>query len=132
MLGLGVRHGAMVTNPVRDIERIDTAANMRPRALTDDERRTLVEQHSADPEAVAADLSDLTRFMLATGVRIGEALGLRWDEVDLPASEVEISHQVMGVKSWGLVRTKTNTHAGERTLGLPTWSLDMLRARCAE
>jgi integrase len=44
----------------------------------------------ADPRAVRKDLPDLTRWMLATGVRIGEALAVSWAEADLVAAVVEI------------------------------------------
>lgn len=45
---------------------------------------------ASDPQAVAADLPDLTSFLLATGARIGEALGLLWADVDLSIGSVEI------------------------------------------
>lgn len=75
---------------------------------------------ASDPRSVDADLPDLTAFLLATGVRIGQALGLLWSEVDLPAGEVEISHQVIRVKGEGLVWVRTKSVAGERRLRLPT------------
>jgi integrase len=69
--------------------------------------------------------------MLATGVRIGEALGVCWPEVDLDAGTVAVDHNVIRVKGRGLVRKSTKTVAGERTLALPSWALDMLRKRQA-
>jgi integrase len=45
-------------------------------------------RQAANPQAVAADLPDFTTFLLATGARIGEALGLLWSEVDLESGEV--------------------------------------------
>jgi hypothetical protein len=35
---------------------------------------------SSDPKAIEADLFDLTVFMLGTGVRIGETLGVVWEQ----------------------------------------------------
>ncbi|HEY3465602.1 MAG TPA: hypothetical protein VGL47_10755 [Amycolatopsis sp.] len=52
--------------------------------MTREERRTWHAQLELDPKAVRHDLPDLTRFMLATGVRIGEALALYWEDVTLP------------------------------------------------
>ena len=60
VLGLAARHGAIVTNPVRDAENVPSAPNRRPRALNDDERREWFATLSRDPQAVAADLPDLT------------------------------------------------------------------------
>jgi integrase len=85
-----------------------------------------------DPQAVAADLPDFTTFLLATGVRIGEALGLMWSEVDLGGGEVAINAQVMRVTGVGLVRGPTKSAAGQRVLRLPRWCLDVLVRRAAE
>jgi integrase len=54
--------------------------------------------------------------MLATGVRIGEALAVSWEEVDLAAGIVQIEYTVAGVKDVGLIRMGTKSSAGERTL----------------
>ena len=97
VLGLAARHGAIITNPVRDAENVPSTPNRRPRALNDDERREWFATLSRDPKAVAADLPDLTLFLLATGVRIGEALGLLWSEVDVDAGMIAITGQVTRV-----------------------------------
>ena len=74
----------MQTNPTRDVRRITGGARRKPRALTDTERAQWHSRLRADPDAVRRDLPDLTDWLLATGVRIGEALAVSWDEVDLP------------------------------------------------
>jgi integrase len=128
--GLAVRHGAMETNPVREIERIEGGKSRRnPRALEADERRMWFQMLSSDPKAIEADLFDLTVLMLATGVRIGETLGLIWEQVNFFTSEVAITHQIVRAKGEGLLRTKTKSRAGERVLKIPSWCVSMLRAR---
>ncbi|MBC9822925.1 tyrosine-type recombinase/integrase [Terrabacter sp. MAHUQ-38] len=84
---------------------------------------------SRDPQAVAADLPDLTLFLLATGVRIGEALGLLWSDVDVDAGRVAITGQVTRVTGAGLVRGPTKSAAGQRVLALPGWCVEMLATR---
>jgi integrase len=69
--------------------------------------------------------------MLATGVRIGEALAVYWSDVDLDGCTVRIDHTVLRVKGEGLRRFPTKTAAGERTLPLPGWVVTMLRERRA-
>jgi integrase len=70
-------------NPVRGVIRFEDGK--RERRLNDDEYKTLgdtllkARKASIWPAAVAA-----SRFLALTGWRSGEALGLRWDEVDLP------------------------------------------------
>jgi integrase len=83
----------------------------------------------ADPAAVGSDLPDLTTFMLATGVRIGEALAVLGAQINITTNEVEITHQIIRVKGKGLLRTKTKSRAGERILRVPGWGMAMLTAR---
>jgi Site-specific recombinase XerD len=129
VLGLAVRHGALPTNPTRDAGRIEARRKRTPRALTLAERTTWLAQLEADEVAVGKDLPDLSRFMLATGVRIGETLAVFWSDVDFDARTVAVDHTVIRVKGKGLIRKSTKSQAGERTLPLPSWALDMLHAR---
>jgi integrase len=67
--------------------------------------------------------------MLATGVRIGEALAVRWHQVDWEAGTVEITSTLVRVRGEGLLRKSTKSRAGERMLALPPRALSMLRSR---
>lgn len=75
-------HGTRSDNPVRGVMRF--ADGRRERRLADDEYRLLgealrkAEAKGIWPAAVAA-----TYFLALTGWRSGEALGLRWAEIDL-------------------------------------------------
>lgn len=129
VLGLAVRHGALAANPTREASRIEGDGKKAPRALTLDERKEWLAQLEADEVATRKDLPDLSRFMLATGVRIGEALAVTWSEVDLTRGLVEVNYTVVRVKGKGLVRKSTKTSSGERTLPLPGWALAMLQKR---
>lgn len=129
VLGLAVRFGAITTNPVRDIERIEARSTRQPRALTSEERIALLSQLAADESARRRDLPDLVFFMLATGVRIGEALAVVWSEVDFDAGTVDISSTLIRVKGESLLRKATKSRAGERTLALPMSAIAILRRR---
>lgn len=129
VLGLAVRHGAIPTNPIRDVGRIVSNPVRPPRALTPDERNEWVARLNADRDAVRKDLPDLCEWMLGTGVRIGEALSVTWEEVDLTAATVEIDHTLIRIKGVGLIRKTTKSSAGDRTLDLPDFALSMLRRR---
>lgn len=132
VLAIAVRHGAIATNPAREVDRIENQPKSQPRALSADERRAWFDAVEADPKAVAADLPELTAFMLATGARIGETLGITWENVDLETGEVSITGQVIRIKGQCLVRGRTKSRSGERTLRLPRGILEMLRRRHAE
>lgn len=87
------------------------------RAFTREERERLLTFAAQDHEAQHADVVDLVRFMAGTGVRISEALGQAWQDVDLAAGKV-------------LVRG-TKTDASTRTITLAPWLHDALSVRYA-
>src|SRR5439155_18713828 len=101
-----------------------------PRALTPAERLALFSALASDARAAAMDIPDLTRFMLATGQRIGECLAVLWMEADLDNSRVEVTSTVIRLKGQGLIRKTTKSRAGQRVLILPSWAVaDLLRRR---
>ncbi|MGW4207158.1 site-specific integrase [Lentzea sp. NPDC004789] len=128
-LRIAVRDRALDTNPVRDTDPLESGRKKSPRALTQEERLLWLEMLESDPAAVRKDLPDLSRFMMATGVRIGEALAVYWEDVDFEAGTVDVNYTVIRAGGLGLIRKSTKTEAGERTLPLPRWALDMLRRR---
>jgi integrase len=128
-LAVRVRCGAVSTNPVREVERIEVVPRKAPRSLTGLEIAAWLGQLGSDEKAVREDLPDLSLFLLATGVRVGEALAVIWDQVDFDGAEVEITHTVIRVKGQGLLRKPTKSRAGERLLGLPMVALAVLRRR---
>lgn len=129
VMGLAVRYGAITANPVREVERIESRPRREPRALTMDERVQLLRQLQEDEVARRRDLPDLVFFMLATGVRIGEALAVVWSDADFEAGTVRITSTLARVKGEGLLRKGTKSRAGERTLPLPVSAVAMLRRR---
>jgi integrase len=156
VLGYAARMDAIPTNPVRDLSPIPGAGSRKrkPRAMTAAERAAwltwmdtnvaLPPQNPGAPPrrpttrspertlelAASRALGDITRFMLGTGCRIGEAMAVSWDEVDLDAGTVEICWHIVRVKGKGLVRLEgAKSEAGERLLKVPSWCVDMLMRR---
>lgn len=132
VMALTVRYGALTTNPVRDIDRVEGLPTKEPRALNVTERISWLARLNTDEKAIRKDLPDLTSFMMATGVRIGEALAVLQSEVDLDKGTVEITSTIIRVTGVGLVRKPTKSRAGQRLLQLPAWAVEMLRRRSAE
>jgi integrase len=124
-----VRHGALTSNPVREIEIVSKQRRKAPRSLNEEERGQWFELLRQDERAVQADLIDISKFMLATGERIGECLAVLWEDLDRETGEVNCSHQIQRVKGKGLVRLRVKTEAGDRILGLPKWALSMIEDR---
>lgn len=79
-------------------------------------------------------LHPLWAFLVASGCRLGEALGLTWADVDLEAGTVAVRRNLQWVDGgWYLQEPKTK--AGTRTLTLPpegTQALKRQRAQQAE
>jgi integrase len=77
-----VRHRMRPDNPVRGVERFEEGK--RDRRLSDEEYGRLGEAlRMAVPAAIWPASIAAARFLVLTGWRSGEALGLRWSEVDL-------------------------------------------------
>jgi integrase len=68
--------------------------------------------------------------MLATRLRLGEALGVTWAGVDLSAGTVAVQRTIVRVKGKGHVAKRVKSRASERGLLLPPWCVELLlRAR---
>jgi len=151
VLGYAVRYHAIKVNPTRDARRIRGGPRRAPRALTAEERRRWDAQLRSDKKAAERDLPDLCEWLLATGVRIGEALAVTWDEVfippipspdallpdwdawdtyPLPYAVVNIDWKILRVTGEGLQRVpvvkSTDSH---RTLVIPRFAVQMLWRR---
>lgn len=129
MCKVAARYDALQANPVRAVSPLGGRARKAPRALTVEQLRQLSAALTYDDRAIARDLPDLVSFLMATGLRIGEACGLAWSAVDLDAGTVDVRAAVVRVKGRGLVVKKTKTDTGARTLVLPLWCVTMLRDR---
>lgn len=136
ILGMAVRHGALPTNPVREAAPI-TIAKPTPQALT-------IEDVHAARRAVAAyqtnratrgrpaspDTLDMLDLIITTGARTGEALAIRWADVDLDAGTVSFTGTVARDKHGAFIRQgKTKSDTSRRRLRLPTATTTMLLRR---
>lgn len=141
MFGLAVRHGALATNPVRDVGRLRKNKH-RPKALAADDlnavRAAIARwQHPATPRPgphPTRDLADIVDVMLATGSRIGEVLAIRWSDLDLSADTptLTVSGTLVYVRGKGVYRQSwTKSDAGYRTVSLPHFALEVLTRRQA-
>ena len=76
------------------------------------------------------ELGSLWAFLIATGCRIGEALALRWSDIDLDAGTVWI-HRTLARDAAGryVGREGTKTSRTGRTVPLDTWVVAVLGRR---
>jgi integrase len=83
-LNQGVRDGVLARNVAQLVD-LPRRSRGEPRILSLTEARRFRSAALSDP------LGGLWTTLLGTGMRLGEALGLRWGDVDLPASRVSIT-----------------------------------------
>jgi integrase len=139
MLGMAVRHGAIRTNPVREIANLPSRRRVVVALSTDDLatvraaiRRWQEPVPGKSGPRHTSDLADIVDLLLATGARIGEILAIRWQDLDLdnPTPNLTISGTLVYVKGRGLYRQEwTKTDAGFRIVILPKFASNTLLGR---
>lgn len=72
-----------------------------------------------------------SQSLIATGLRRSELLALRWTDFDQAASTLKVSGKLVRATGHGLQRIdETKSTAGMRTVPLPSFAVDALKARC--
>jgi integrase len=120
ILDTAMRDGALDINPARQArpakaEKSRQTERDTARALTKAERDHLLAVADRDPGAEKQDVADIVAWMAGTGVRIGEALAQRWEDVDLETGVVVVRG--------------TKTASSTRTITIPQWLRDRLVRR---
>jgi integrase len=140
ILGVAARHGALDGNPLRDVAPIPSKKT-EVRALTVTEvvalRAGLDQWQSTMPKTGRQrpqDLLDVVDLMLATGCRIGEALALRWSDVDLGEQpKVSINGTIVPGHGSGLKLQDHPKSSGSRqSFLLPQFAVNTLLRRQVE
>ena len=114
-----VREEEIPRNVARNV-RMGTPRPRRFEPLTAEEARAFL---------TATDghrLSALFELALRTGLRKGELLGLRWEDLDLASGTASIRRTLQRTNSAGLTALPTKTHSSERRIALPTGCLRSL------
>ncbi|MCY4726739.1 tyrosine-type recombinase/integrase [Nocardioides sp. STR2] len=145
VMGLAVRHGAAATNPVRDIAKVHV--DSKPvRAMTFEQvstARSAVAAYVAGEPIIpgervlrgrsrADDLLDIVDVMLATGIRIGEVLAIRWSDVDLEAGTVTVCGTIIRddtVTPSRMARQPFTKGKKEQTYLLPAFGVEAFMRR---
>jgi integrase len=115
-----------------DLELVNRNVASRPKGLPPATKRTprtwTAEQVGEFLRSTANDrLAPLWRFFAVTGCRRGEALGLRWAEVDLDGGTATIVRQ-RTIAGGSVVEGAPKTGAGARTVALDAGTIGQLRS----
>jgi len=128
VLGTALRQatkwGLVARNPVPLVD-APSGLNKEAQVLNPEQARRLLEA------AVGDDFDNLLRFMLSTGLRIGEALGLRWADIDDSYRELRVRQQLVELpgepKSFG----QPKSASGRRVVPIIPTAADALHAERA-
>lgn len=107
-------------NPAEHID-LPRAPKKQVEFLTPEQSGLLIAELAGSP------IEMLTKFLLVTGARIGEARGIRWQDVDLLNRRVRIAGQLQREGGKLTYRPTTKTHQ-DRILPIPTWMADEFQA----
>jgi integrase len=118
VLGSAARSGKIATNPVRQLERGERPKVVR-REFPPLDREAIGKLIAKTPEHYRT----LVAVSVLTGIRQGEALGLRWQDVDVKAGVLRVRHQLD--RHGELVEPKTE--AAKRDVPIPASLAALLR-----
>lgn len=116
------RWGLIAANPAARVD-CPTAEPKEAGVWTPEQIRLFV---SALSRGEGGQYGNLLLFLLASGCREGEALGLTWTDIDWDRATVRIERQVTFAHHRP-VELPPKTEAGRRCLTLPSWGLEALR-----
>jgi integrase len=119
-LGQGVKWGVIPRNVTEAVER-PKVETKEFHALTKEEADRLLKAAEGDR------LYALYVLAVACGLRFGELLGLRWEDIDLGAGRLTVNHQLQGTEDGRPVLTAPKTAKSRRTITLPGTALAALR-----
>lgn len=126
ILSYAVSLGVIKYNPAIDVV-IPSTKNEKEKTkwFTDDELKLLLPLIEKLGNGYYRDYASavLFKFLLATGLRIGEAIALRWDDIDLENGTVTVNKTLNGQRD--VVPPKTKS--GYRTISIDKSTLLMMR-----
>jgi integrase len=115
-----VKEGRIAHNPL-DLVTPPRFPSKQMQPLSPEQAETLIEQTEDDR------LHALWVLLLTTGMRIGEALGLGWEDVNLDAGTLLIRRQLQHQPGEGKVLAEPKTQRSRRTVHLATGTISALR-----
>jgi integrase len=102
-LELARKRGLLDTNPAKDATRPRSTRKKPFAPMGKEVLALLVSSRSRDPE-----IADVVTLLASSGLRVGELLALRWEDVDLEAGELHVSAAITdGGRGVGVIRKPT-------------------------
>jgi integrase len=124
VLKSALEHAVREEEIPRNVARNVRTGTPRPRRF---EPLTVNEAHRFLAAVKGNRLHALYELALHTGLRRGELLGLRWEDLDLNAGSASIRRTLQRTNTGGLTTLPTKTRASERRIALPARCLQSLK-----
>ncbi len=107
-------------NPCSDVD-LPRRNEIERVPLTPAQARILIQKIKGHP------LEGILTTALASGMREGELLGLRWSDVDLDAKTIQVSRTLVYMARYGFVEHKPKTARGKRKILLADFAIETLK-----
>ncbi|WP_192497752.1 tyrosine-type recombinase/integrase [Pseudoclavibacter sp. CFCC 13611] len=129
-LDIAIEDGALNQNPMRMLPKMKRPRPVGAQAIPPDEVPALRTAIATNKLVAERDLTDLLLLLLATGLRVGEACALRWDDIDLDAGTLTVAATAARVPGEGMIRQdRPKTDQSRRTITLPADAVKLLADR---
>jgi len=119
-LNQALKLGLIGRNPAQAVSR-PKVSHKEMRVLTSDQARTFLSA------AESTRYQALFHLALHTGMREGELLGLKWEDLDWVTRQLQVKRQLQRMSGKGLVFAEPKTAAGRRTIVLSKSMVEKLR-----
>lgn len=146
VMKVAIRHEVFDRNPVDGLDEIEGGTLKTPTAYSAERLGLFFAEVDADTIAVKSGLNLLLRFLVLTGVRIGEAYALQWkyvnlgdkpvragdpknpgQHVEIPPRSIWINGNIVRVTGQGLLRHHGKTDVSRRMIDpMPALVYDLL------
>lgn len=132
MFNLAVRQGAVSRNTAKDTMPI-SAQKRTVKVIALDDIHAMRQLFSQFDQTHISELRELSSILMATGCRIGEALAIRWEDIDFDAGVLKVTGTLSVDSDTGKLfrQDHPKSDAGHRGLRLPHTWLNELAARRA-
>jgi len=110
-LEIAKKQGLISSNPAQAVEK----PKVSPKEMK------VLSEHQAQQLLIAAQgdrIEMLLHLAITTGMRQGEILGLKWDDLDWSTNEIHIVRQLQRITGQGTVFSPPKTRAGRRRIKL--------------
>lgn len=125
-LDRAVQIGLILTNPSNGFVKPrvpNSAMRMKDAIMTTDEMASFLRAMDG------CEYGDFFKFLLYTGIRKGEGIGLFWKNIDLNAHEMRIDHQLCYDKEAHEFRFQEVKNSRPRTIALNSYAMQILERR---